>query len=189
MNESMTLMFTIPSWYVIGPIFVIGLLVLYSWRKRQEGQAYIYQIAMLVSLLIYLCGVIHFVFFPIDVNIGLYANQTPWYKTLNLIPILTIDVTTFVLNIIMLIPLGMYVPFLIKTAPTVKTAAKIGFMTSFSIELLQLLIRVTLGSGRSSDLNDLLANTLGAVIGYLLVQSLFQLTPFGNLFRRFRLNG
>ncbi|XEC94808.1 VanZ family protein [Paenibacillus tarimensis] len=56
-------------------------------------------------------------------------------------------------------------------------------------ELLQLLIRVTLGSGRSSDLYDLLANTLGAVIGYLLVKSLFQLTPFRNLFHRFRLNG
>ncbi|RIX60059.1 VanZ family protein [Paenibacillus nanensis] len=187
MNESTALMFTIPSWYVIGPIFIIGLLGLFFWMKRHGRKEKTLQFVMLVSLLIYLCGVIHFVFFPIDVNIGLYANQTPWYKTVNWIPILTIDVKTFVLNVIMLIPLGMYVPFLrMKTAASAKTAAKFGFMMSLSIELLQLLIRVTLGNGRSTDINDLLANTLGAVIGYLIVKSLFKQPLFKSLFHRFQ---
>ncbi|KKI89799.1 teicoplanin resistance protein VanZ [Bacillus sp. SA1-12] len=187
MEESLSIMFTIQSWYVLGPVGIIGLIWFISWAKRQKGKVNLAQYILLISFGIYLLCVIHLVFFPIDVNIGRYANQTPWYMTVNFIPILTIDLTTFLLNILMLIPFGMYIPFLKKTKASVKKAAKLGFMLSLSLELLQLLIRVTLGSGRSSDINDLLANTIGAVIGFLIVKTLFKISQLKNMLKQFQL--
>lgn len=187
MEETKSIMFTIQSWCVLGPVFVLGLIGLVWWVARQERKFNLAQLVILLSFGIYLLGVIHFVIFPIDVNIGIYANQTPWYNTINFIPILTIDLTTFLLNIIMLIPFGMYIPFLKKNVVSLKKVAKLGFMMSLSLELLQLLIRVTLGSGRSTDINDLLANTLGAVIGFFLVKGLFQARPFKNMLKSIQL--
>ena len=187
MEESMSIMFTIQSWYVLVPVFILGLFGLISWAKRKQRKINLLQFVVLISFEIYLLCVIHLVFFPIDVNIGLYANQTPWYKTINFIPILTIDVRSFLLNIIMLIPFGMYIPFLNKTMDSVKKAAKFGFMLSLSFEFVQLLVRVTLGSGRSTDINDLLANTAGAVTGYLIVRKLLKVKLFKNIFQRFQL--
>jgi glycopeptide antibiotics resistance protein len=187
MEETKSIMFTIPSWYVLAPVFVVGLLGLIWWVARQERKFHLGQLVVLSSFGIYLLGMIHFVFFPIDVNIGIYANQTPWYQTLNFIPILTIDVSTFLLNIIMFLPFGMYIPFLKKNVSSLKQIAKLGLMMSLSFEFVQLLIRVTLGSGRSTDINDLLANTLGAVIGFLLVKGLFQATPLKNMLKSIQL--
>ena len=187
MEESMSIMFTIQSWYVLVPVFILGLFWLISWAKRKQRKINLLQFVVLISFEIYLLCVIHLVIFPIDVNIGRYANQTPWYKAINFIPILTIDVKTFLLNIIMLIPFGMYIPFLNKTMVSVKKAAKFGFMLSLSFEFVQLLVRVTLGSGRSTDINDLLANTAGAVTGFLIVRKLFKVKLFKNIFQRFQL--
>ncbi|WP_309246349.1 VanZ family protein [Cytobacillus oceanisediminis] len=46
---------------------------------------------------------------------------------------------------------------------------------------------MTLGSGRSTDINDLLANTLGAVIGYLIVKRMFKVTPLNSMLKQFQL--
>ncbi|WP_235848506.1 VanZ family protein [Litchfieldia alkalitelluris] len=87
----------------------------------------------------------------------------------------------------MLIPFGIYIPFLVKNTISVKRIAKLGFFLSLSFELVQLIIRVTLGSGRSTDVNDLLAITAGAVIGYLIVSKLFKIHLFRNNFQKFQL--
>ncbi|MDH6651096.1 VanZ family protein [Priestia megaterium] len=187
MEESMSIMFAIQSWYVLVPVSILGLIWLFSGAKRQKRKINLAQFAVLISFGIYLLCVIHLVFFPIDVNIGRYANQTPWYMTINFIPILTIDLTTFLLNVLMLIPFGMYVPFLNQTTTSFKRIAKLGFMLSLSFELLQLLIRVSLGSGRSSDINDLLANTAGAIIGFLIVKTVCKISPLKNMLKQFQL--
>lgn len=187
MEESRSIMFTIQSWQVLGPVFLVGLLWLVRWVTRQERKVKVMQLAVLLSFGIYLLCVIHFVFFPIDVNIGQYANQTPWFQTINFIPILTIDITTFLLNIIMLIPFGMYIPFLNKHVDSVKQVAKLGLMMSLSLEIFQLLIRVTLGSGRSTDINDLLANTVGTVIGFFIIKVLWKTESLKTVLRSFQL--
>ncbi|MGD6854274.1 VanZ family protein [Bacillus infantis] len=184
-----SIMFTIESWYVLGPLLFMGLLVLAVWGKRQERKLTLAQYAVLLSFGIYLLCVIHLVFFPIEVNIGKYANQTKWYQTVNFIPVLTIDITTFMLNVLMLVPFGMYLPFLNRRIDSIKEAAKLGFALSFAFEMVQLLIRVTLGSGRSTDVNDLLANTAGAIIGFFIVKSLFKMKFNAGLLKRFQLHG
>lgn len=185
--DKISIMFTIESWYVLLPLFIGVLIGLIFWINKQQKKFNILHYVTLVSFVIYLLCVIHLVFFPIDVNIGRYANQTPWYKSINAIPILTIDIKTFLLNIIMMFPLGVYIPFLIKNMASIKKVTTLGLMFGLSFELIQLLIRVTLGSGRSSDINDIIANTAGAVIGFMIINKLYKIDLFKKIFWHFEL--
>lgn len=166
-----SLMFTIDSWYILIPAFLIFIIYMFFMtikNKKYRGG----QFLLVTSFAVYFLSMIHLVFFPIEINIGEYANLTPWYKSINFIPLLTIDAATFILNIIMLVPLGMYLPLLSSKFQSVKKAASIGLYISLSFEFTQLLMRIIFGNGRSTDINDLLANTLGAVIGFLLIREL-----------------
>ena len=184
-NQNYSVMFTIESRVVLIPLAILGLITLLVWsfRKKHVKAA---QTILLLSFGIYLLGVLHFVFFPIDVNLGKYANQVPWWRTINFIPILTIDVYSFVLNVVMFLPFGCYLPFL-KPSITKKEVLKLGLQFSQILELIQLLVRTTLGSGRSTDVNDLLANAFGALLGFLLVRFVVQYAPFRRLYQNFQL--
>lgn len=172
MEES--IMFTIDSSYIVVPAFLIFLLyIVFAFLRHKFSLG---QTVLLTSYAIYFLCMIHLVFFPIEVNIGKYANLTPWYKSINFIPILTIDIETFLLNIIMMLPLGMYLPLLNRKYRSFKKAAYMGFLVSLSFEIIQLIIRVILGNGRSTDINDLIANTVGAVVGFLLIKKLSHVT-------------
>jgi glycopeptide antibiotics resistance protein len=52
---------------------------------------------------------------------------------------------------------------------------------------LQMVIRATLGSGRSTDINDIIANTLGGVVGFLIYKRLTQVNAIRSLTDRSRL--
>ncbi|AIQ44378.1 teicoplanin resistance protein VanZ [Paenibacillus sp. FSL R5-0912] len=180
-------MYTIHSTYFLVPLFVLFLLYLTVsalWKKRPLHAG---QYLILITFSIYLLCVIDLVFFPIDVNIGIYANHTSWYKTINFIPLLTIDIKTFVLNVIMFMPFGVYLPLLHKKIESLKSVAYYGFLFSLSIEILQMVIRITLGNGRSTDINDLIANTVGALVGYIVIIRLLQRSHGNNLLNRIRL--
>ncbi|WP_203340358.1 VanZ family protein [Planococcus beijingensis] len=185
MNDS--IIFTINSSSILLPlflIFLIYLLVSTFFKRNYYGMG---QFTLVLSFAIYLLSMLHLVIFPIEVNLGEYRNLTPWYKAANFIPILTIDVKTFVLNVIMLVPLGMYLPFLSRKIQSIKQAARLGFFVSLLFELTQLAIRILLGSGRSTDINDLIANTLGAVIGFLLIRQVLKLSLAQSVFHKFNL--
>lgn len=185
MNDS--IIFTINSSSILLPlflIFLIYLLVSTFFKRNYYGMG---QFTLVLSFAIYLLSMLHLVIFPIEVNLGEYRNLTPWYKAANFIPILTIDVKTFVLNVIMLVPFGMYLPFLNRKIQSIKQAARLGFYVSLSFELTQLVIRILLGSGRSTDINDLIANTLGAVIGFLLIRKVSKISLAQSVFHKFSL--
>ncbi|MCM3704835.1 MULTISPECIES: VanZ family protein [Cytobacillus] len=185
--DEISIMFTIKSWYVLLPLSIGVLIGFIFWINKRKKPVNIMHYVTLISFVIYLLCVMHLVFFPIDVNIGRYANQTPWYKSINAIPILTIDIKTFLLNILMMLPLGVYIPLLIKNMASIKKAATLGLMFSLSFELIQLLIRVTLGSGRSSDINDIIANTAGTVIGFMIINKLYKVPLFKKIFQHLEL--
>lgn len=73
-----------------------------------------------------------------------------------------IPLDDFVLNIILFIPLGLALPFVLKR-PNIGKAALIGSICTFAIEFLQGFIADRIGC-----LTDVFTNTLGTVIGYLL---------------------
>ncbi|WP_246310715.1 VanZ family protein [Paenibacillus xylanilyticus] len=61
-------------------------------------------------------------------------------------------------------------PLLSPLVTSIREAARAGLILSLLIEMLQLLIRVTLGNGRSTDINDLIANTAGSLLGFLILK-------------------
>lgn len=81
---------------------------------------------------------------------------------INLEPFSTGISFTFFLNIIMCIPLGFLLPFIWKDYRKIYKTTIVGLGFSLLIELSQLI------TTRATDVDDLIANTLGAIIGYLI---------------------
>ena len=89
---------------------------------------------------------------------------------MNLIPFITLtsqDLKTSLLNILLLIPFGFGLPFI--TNYRMKKIVIIGMLFSIVIEFLQLITgfmsKITF---RIADINDVIFNTIGVAIGYIL---------------------
>lgn len=117
----------------------------------------------------YVAAVLAVTILPLQLALGVYTNRAAWYEKANFIPILTIDVATFVLNIVLMLPLGVLLP-LVRTIRGTKQVALIALAFSGLIEVIQFVSNVVVSSGRTGDVNDLIANVLGAVAGYLFFQ-------------------
>ncbi|WP_339298833.1 VanZ family protein [Paenibacillus sp. FSL R5-0623] len=174
----MSIQYSISSLIVLGPLFVLVLLALMLHARVSKTRYTVRHYVSMLAFAIYMLGVMHFVFFPIDVNIGIYANQTPWYQSIQWIPLLTADTPSFLLNIVLFMPLGFMLPFIKPWIHSMRTAALAGLALSILIEITQLMLRVTLGNGRSTDLNDIIANTTGSVLGYVIL-NLFTKSSIG----------
>ncbi len=83
-------------------------------------------------------------------------------EEINLIPFQSEGIMTYALNIIMFMPLGFLLPLIWKKLRNPIKVLLTGFCFSFAIELCQLFNR------RNTDIDDLLMNTLGALVGYFL---------------------
>ena len=81
-----------------------------------------------------------------------------------------VDAPSFVLNVVLFVPFGVLVPLLRPAADAYRRLAGRALATSAGIELTQLVLGVVLGSRRTVDVNDLIANTAGAVAGLLVLR-------------------
>lgn len=93
--------------------------------------------------------------------------------SITLVPFLPMiaDFKNTILNIILFVPLGIMLPFLWKKYNSPKATVVFGFMMSLTIELLQLF------TYRATDINDLIANTLGTLFGYFIFRVTSHLVP------------
>lgn len=89
---------------------------------------------------------------------------------INITPLITLtlnDLKTSLLNILLLIPFGFGLPFI--TNLRMKKVIVIGVLLSIAIEFLQLITgfiaKITF---RIADINDIIWNTVGVTIGYIL---------------------
>ena len=91
-------------------------------------------------------------------------------KAMNLIPLITLtpqDLKTSLLNILLMIPFGFGLPFI--TNDRMKKVVVIGALFSIGIELMQLITGfIAKMTFRVADINDVIFNTVGVAIGYLL---------------------
>ena len=91
-------------------------------------------------------------------------------KTINLIPLITLtpeDLKTSLLNILLLIPFGFGLPFI--TNLRAKNIIIIGVLFSIGIECLQLITGFMANiTFRIADINDVIFNTIGIAVGYIL---------------------
>ena len=94
-------------------------------------------------------------------KIGLYPGMK-LQEEINLIPFRDGISLSMILNVVMFMPLGFLLPLLWKEYQSLVRTAIIGFCFSCGIEFCQLFNR------RVSDVDDLLMNTLGAILGWLI---------------------
>ena len=104
-------------------------------------------------------------------------------KDLNLIPLITLtpqDLETSLLNILLLIPFGFGLPFI--TNYRLKKVVVIGALFSIGIEIMQLITGITANiTFRIADINDVIFNTVGVAIGYVLFIGFVRIVNLPNL--------
>ena len=89
----------------------------------------------------------------------------PEQYVINLVPFNWEDDTNQVIvevipNIMMFVPLGFFIPVIFKNKRKLCKTIVMVFLLTFSIEFFQYFI------GRSADINDIITNLLGGIIGY-----------------------
>lgn len=106
---------------------------------------------------LYLVAVYHLVGLPCItyINPGLNLNLIPFADMLA-------SPRNTLLNVALFLPLGLLLPLIWEHFRTTKNTVLFGFGMTLTIELLQILV------GRATDINDLITNTLGAFLGFLL---------------------
>lgn len=156
----------IPLWIFLS---LLGLATgFYLHKKRRKDYPYLFFYSIFY---IYLLFVFRYTQFPIYLQTPdalIMAYDGMFRNNLIFIPSLyEMTSTPGILNTIMFIPFGFGIGFLLKMS--IKRTLLLGLSFSFIIELLQFLnMIITRFSLRTVNINDLINNTIGALIGYLL---------------------
>jgi len=151
----------------------IGILT-FLWLKKRKSLAYL---IFFTIFYVYIVKVLDYTLLQFQSLIllklfmpNLILNGQTVGKSMNLIPLVTLtpqDLETSLLNILLLIPFGFGLPFI--TNFRMKKTVVIGALFSIIIEFLQLITgfmaKITF---RIADINDVIFNTVGVVIGYIL---------------------
>ncbi|QFF99003.1 VanZ family protein [Psychrobacillus glaciei] len=133
-------------------------------------------------------------FFSNEVQEGFFAfNIDAWKLNINLIPFkntinyiinhdkfnLDIVINNTLGNILIFIPLGIFLPILFKRYTSFSKAIAFSIIVSFTIESIQLLLQIG-----QFDIDDLILNGIGSIVGFLFIKLIFK---FQNIFQKPRL--
>lgn len=141
-----------------------------------------------VLLLAYVVYAVKYFFFPIgfDKNVflgrGLAVNLIPFLPLVEQAKEMGLKITFYQMfgNILAFVPFSVLTAIVYPRYRRLSSNLLFTFLASFAIELIQLLINLlTQVANRAVDINDLLLNTLGGMIGflvYLLLDKTFKLT-------------
>ena len=158
---------------LLSALLWIGI-VTFIWLKKKKSLVYL---IFFTIFYVYIVKVLDYTLFQFQSLIllkhfvpDLILNGQTAGKSINLIPLITLtaqDLETSLLNILLLIPFGFGLPFI--TNFRMKKIIVIGALFSICIELLQLITgfmaKLTF---RIADINDVIFNTVGVAIGYIL---------------------
>ncbi|MEU1122358.1 VanZ family protein [Streptomyces sp. NPDC005899] len=159
----------VPTAVILGPALAV-FAVMASVRHRRglpgwRGGS----LVLRVVTALYAVAVASLTFFPLWIYGGDYRNQAEWIGQIQPIPLVTADVS-MTPNVIMFVPLGFVLPLLLPRLGRSRTVLACAF-TSLSIEVVQLLQYIVLANGRAVDVNDVIANTAGGLLGYVVLRA------------------
>lgn len=145
---------------ISGYIFVIPGVLVYFWSLKKLGKKQTtIHIATAFVFCYYLIGILTMT------GIGKLQSFSPNIVLIPFLDMINGPIDT-ILNIILFLPLGLFLPLLYKKYDRISSVALTGFLFSLSIEIVQML-----GRG-STDINDLITNTVGAYLGYFMYKLL-----------------
>ena len=158
-----------------GYLFMIPVLVLdFLWLKKSgKVQSLLHTVAVFVFGY-YLFGLLTVTGIGFTSTMNFHPNIS-WTPFIGMItgPIDTI------LNVILFVPLGFFLPLLYKKYHNIKAIALTGLLLSLAVEFVQMF------DWGSSDINDLMTNTAGACVGFLIYCLLSRILP-ANLKKQFQ---
>ena len=162
---------------ISGYVFIVPVLLLYfSYLKKAGRKRSLFHIVAVFVFCYYLFGI-----FTVT-GIG-YTSKIRFRPNISLIPFLgmiTGPIDTL-LNAILFVPLGLFLPLLYKKYHHMKPLILTGFLFSLSVEIVQMF------DWGSSDINDLITNTVGVSLGYL-IYCLLSNVMSDNLRKQFHAN-
>ncbi|MCM3743220.1 VanZ family protein [Sporosarcina luteola] len=135
-------------------------------------------------------------FFSDEVQSGFFVfNLDAWKLNANLIPFkntlnyvinhdrfnLDTIINNTLGNILIFIPLGVFLPILFKRYTSFSRAITFSIIVSFTLEALQFLLQIG-----QFDIDDLILNAIGSMVGFLFIKLIFK---FRNVVRKPRLFG
>ena len=158
-----------------GFLFMVPVLALYFFwlKKLGKPQSFLHTAAVFVFGY-YLFGLLTVTGIGFTSTMRFHPNIS-WTPFVGMItgPIDTI------LNVILFVPLGFFLPLLYKKYHNIKTVALTGFLFSLAVEFVQMF------DWGSSDVNDLMTNTAGSCIGFAVYYLLSRILPT-NLKKQFQ---
>ncbi|TCS83094.1 VanZ family protein [Tepidibacillus fermentans] len=159
-------------------IIILVLINLFLRYKKKKSVLYL---TFYSIFFIYILYVIKYTIFPIPIQ-GPWIEEMkrmPFFSNLNTIPFnfKTFYQEQIILNIILTIPFGFGISYIFKTSW--KRIFYIGVLLGATIELLQFLISLLVGFlYRTIDINDIILNFLGVIIGYIIFKIFSQVFLF-----------
>ncbi|WEG18883.1 VanZ family protein [Alkalihalophilus pseudofirmus] len=151
-------------------LFIIGENIFY-WKSKNKPKLTFR--LLIYSFSIYLLYVINYTIFPIPIGPDSKFMAEIMELKNNFIPFQSIFTQQGLLsfstlgNLILLLPLGIYLPLILKRNSFYRTLLY-GLCVSLGIELTQLVLSLVLGvTYRTFNIDDLILNTLGVAVGYL----------------------
>lgn len=138
-------------------VFIVPLICIYSrciFHNLKKTCAY-------TVFAFYLVAVLALVGFPniTDMKVDISINLIPFVDMVS-------DFKNTCLNVLLFIPLGVFLPVLWDKYRNIKNTIIFGFCMTIIIEIMQIF------TFRTTDINDIIANTLGTIAGYFMAKKL-----------------
>jgi uncharacterized protein (TIGR03382 family) len=147
---------------VVAPLAALLLAVLVRRLHRRSALSAL-RVAVAVVVAVYLAGVVANTCFP--VYLGTHSSSgLPWWELPDVVPLAGTESADAVVNVALFLPFGALLPIVARTTSAARVVVS-GCLFSLAMELVQWLNAVTVHGGHVPDVNDLLANTLGAALG------------------------
>lgn len=178
---------------VIGIICYIAVRVIFALKLKYKNSFKWLKELIRMLAVIYIFMVISVTLFPLVLGDNTYGINS--FRSLNYTPLTSIwrDIeqigtaydgdTLFMLklivknvggNILLLMPLGFFAPMLLDMYMRLKNTLLLGLLVSLSIECLQFVeLLLGIGMGRVVDIDDVICNVLGTVLGFLIYKMIF----------------
>ncbi|SFL57729.1 VanZ like family protein [Gracilibacillus orientalis] len=175
-------------------LYLVGRGILIGIRYKNNKQIYWLKESIGFLFMLYICMVVPLTLFPIPVGFAYDLGNN--FHSLNLIPLKLIiddisqigiayggDVPFMIRqiarnvggNILLLMPLAFLAPILWDKFKSFRRILLLGFGVSISIEIVQFIGPTAAGWGRVTDIDDVILNVLGVMIGYLIYKLTFKI--------------
>jgi glycopeptide antibiotics resistance protein len=147
---------------VVVPLAVVAFAAM-LWRLHRRAALTLPRVLLSAAACVYGAGVVANTLLPI--SLGRPDDHQPWSVFLNLVPLVNTEPADMLQNVVVFVPLGLLLPLLARVGSARRILLH-GFLLSLTMEVVQLANSVTGHGGHIADINDLLANTLGAAVGH-----------------------